>query len=124
MRGECALQLPHSLFEISITDDIVAFKDRTGLVAGDRHRYPFQNASADKISYRRYKENQYCGRVRQNKEFYERSRLDKQNLIRSLEWTGESLYDLANDRITASNPKSNRESEFNSFFNPRSRVCG
>ncbi|MBM4074493.1 MAG: hypothetical protein FJ267_02465 [Planctomycetes bacterium] len=40
---------------------------------------------------------------RENKEFYERSRLDKQNLIRSLEWTGESLYDLANDRIRASN---------------------
>ena len=41
---------------------------------------------------------------REDKEFYERSRLDKQNLIRSLEWTGESLYDLANDRIRASNP--------------------
>jgi hypothetical protein len=40
--------------------------------------------------------------LREDKEFYERSRLDKQNLIRSLEWTGESLYDLANDRITAS----------------------
>ena len=41
---------------------------------------------------------------REDKEFYERSRLGKQNLIRSLEWTGESLYDLANDRIRASNP--------------------
>ncbi|MEZ6049778.1 MAG: hypothetical protein R3C02_00060 [Planctomycetaceae bacterium] len=38
---------------------------------------------------------------RQEKEFYERSRLDKQNLIPSLEWTGESLYDVANDRIRA-----------------------
>lgn len=38
---------------------------------------------------------------RQEKEFYERSRLDKQNLIPSLEWTGESLYDIANDRIRA-----------------------
>lgn len=36
---------------------------------------------------------------REEKEFYERSRLDKQNLILSLEWTGESLYDVANDRI-------------------------
>jgi hypothetical protein len=43
--------------------------------------------------------------AKEDKEFYERSRLDKQNLIRSLEWTGESLYDLANDRIRASNPK-------------------
>jgi hypothetical protein len=38
---------------------------------------------------------------KEDKEFYERSRLDKQNLIRSLEWTGESLYDLANDRLQA-----------------------
>ena len=39
--------------------------------------------------------------TREEKSFYERSRLDKQNLIRSLEWTGESLYDLANDRLRA-----------------------
>jgi hypothetical protein len=38
---------------------------------------------------------------REEKEFYERSRLDKQNLILSLEWTGESLYDVANNRIRA-----------------------
>lgn len=38
---------------------------------------------------------------RGDKEFYERSRLDKQNLIQSLEWTGESLYDLANVRLAA-----------------------
>lgn len=43
--------------------------------------------------------------AKEDKEFYERSRLDKQNLIRSLEWTGESLYDLANDRIRAGNPQ-------------------
>jgi hypothetical protein len=41
---------------------------------------------------------------REDKSFYERSRLDKQNMIRSLEWTGESLYDLANDRIKACHP--------------------
>lgn len=39
--------------------------------------------------------------TKEDKEFYERSRLDKQNLVRSLEWTGESLYDLANDRLQA-----------------------
>lgn len=38
---------------------------------------------------------------REEKQFYERSRLDKQNLIPSLEWTGESLYDIANDRLRA-----------------------
>lgn len=38
---------------------------------------------------------------RQEKEFYERSRLDKQNLILSLSWSGQGLYDVANDRIRA-----------------------
>ncbi len=38
---------------------------------------------------------------REEKAFYERSRLDKQNLIPSLEWTGQSLVDVANDRIRA-----------------------
>jgi len=38
---------------------------------------------------------------REEKEFYERSRLDKQNLIRSLEWSGEALYDVASDRLSA-----------------------
>ncbi|MBN1910031.1 MAG: hypothetical protein JW818_09855 [Pirellulales bacterium] len=33
--------------------------------------------------------------------FHQRARLDKQNLTRSLEWTGESLYDLANSRLQA-----------------------
>ncbi|RMG33117.1 MAG: DUF1109 domain-containing protein [Planctomycetota bacterium] len=38
---------------------------------------------------------------RESKEFYERSRLDKQNLVRSLDWTGEALYDVASDRLAA-----------------------
>jgi hypothetical protein len=38
---------------------------------------------------------------REEREFYQRSRLDKQNLIPSLEWTGEALYDVANARIRA-----------------------
>lgn len=38
---------------------------------------------------------------KEKNEFYERSRLDKQNMILSLEWTGESLFDVANDRIRA-----------------------
>lgn len=55
--------------------------------------------------------------ARENKEFYEHSRLDKQNLIRSLEWTGESLYDLANDRIRASNPNApNGPSKLKAWF--------
>jgi hypothetical protein len=38
---------------------------------------------------------------RESRDFHQRARLDKQNLIRSLAWTGQSLYDMANARITA-----------------------
>jgi hypothetical protein len=38
---------------------------------------------------------------RQDREFHQRARLDKQNLIRSLAWTGQSLYDLASARLRA-----------------------
>lgn len=38
---------------------------------------------------------------REDREFYQRARLDKQNLIPSLEWTGEALYDVANARLEA-----------------------
>ncbi len=38
---------------------------------------------------------------REDSEFHQRARLDKQNLIRSLQWTGQSLYDMANARIGA-----------------------
>lgn len=38
---------------------------------------------------------------REDREFYQRSRLDKQNMIPSFEWTGEALYDVANARIQA-----------------------
>ena len=38
---------------------------------------------------------------REDREFHQRARLDKQNLVRSLQWTGQSLYDMANARINA-----------------------
>ena len=38
---------------------------------------------------------------RESRDFHQRARLDKQNLIRSLGWTGQSLYDMANARIAA-----------------------
>ena len=38
---------------------------------------------------------------REDSEFFQRSRLDKQNMIPSLEWTGEALYDLATARVAA-----------------------
>jgi hypothetical protein len=36
---------------------------------------------------------------REDRDFRQRARLDKQNMIPSLEWTGQALYDLANARI-------------------------
>jgi hypothetical protein len=36
---------------------------------------------------------------REDHDFYQRARLDKQNMVPSLEWTGQALYDLANGRI-------------------------
>ena len=53
--------------------------------------------------------------AREDKEFFERSRLDKQNLIRSLQWTGESLYDVANDRVKAC-ADSNSQPSFRDLF--------
>jgi hypothetical protein len=38
---------------------------------------------------------------REQRDFHQRARLDKQNLIRSLEWTGQSLFDVANSRLVA-----------------------
>lgn len=38
---------------------------------------------------------------REEHDFYQRARLDKQNMVPSLEWTGEALYDMANARIRA-----------------------
>lgn len=38
---------------------------------------------------------------RESRDFYQRSRLDKQNVVPTLEWTGEALYDVANARMRA-----------------------
>lgn len=38
---------------------------------------------------------------REDREFYQRARLDKQNLVPSLQWTGEALFDVANARVKA-----------------------
>jgi hypothetical protein len=38
---------------------------------------------------------------REDREFYQRARLDKQNMITSFAWSGESLYDVANARMQA-----------------------
>jgi len=38
---------------------------------------------------------------REGRDFYQRARLDKQNMVSSFEWTGEALYDVANARLAA-----------------------
>lgn len=38
---------------------------------------------------------------REERPFYERARLDKQNLVLSFAWSGEALYDVANARVQA-----------------------
>ena len=38
---------------------------------------------------------------REGRDFYQRARLDKQNMIPSLRWTGAALYDVANARLAA-----------------------
>lgn len=38
---------------------------------------------------------------REERDFYQRARLDKQNMVASFEWTGEALYDVANARLAA-----------------------
>ncbi len=53
---------------------------------------------------------------REEKQFYERSRLDKQNLVLSLDWTGESLYDVTNDRIRACTESDERAAVIRDLF--------
>jgi hypothetical protein len=55
---------------------------------------------------------------REEKEFYERSRLDKQNLVLSLEWTGESLYDVANDRMRGCADSGHQAVSIRDLFDP------
>jgi hypothetical protein len=38
---------------------------------------------------------------REDRDFYQRARLDKQNMVAAFEWTGEALYDVANARLQA-----------------------
>jgi hypothetical protein len=38
---------------------------------------------------------------REERDFYQRARLDKQNMISSFEWSGEALFDVATARIRA-----------------------
>jgi hypothetical protein len=55
---------------------------------------------------------------REEHEFYQRARLDKQNMVPSLEWTGEALYDVANARIRAC-AADGRQPELKEWFEDR-----
>ncbi|MDO4575740.1 MAG: hypothetical protein Q4D98_11065 [Planctomycetia bacterium] len=54
--------------------------------------------------------------LRENEEFRQRARLDKQNLVASFQWTGQSLYDLANTRIAGCVPPGNPVTPLEDFF--------
>jgi hypothetical protein len=54
---------------------------------------------------------------RETQEFHQRARIDKQNLIRSLDWTGLSLYDLANDRLQTCS-KGDKKVKIDQLFDP------
>ncbi len=45
---------------------------------------------------------------KEDKEFYDRARPDKLNMIKPLRWTGPSLYDLAGDRLRACHARARR----------------
>lgn len=52
---------------------------------------------------------------REDSAFYQRSRLDKQNLIRSLEWSGEALFDVGAARLQAC-AMTNKKVSLRDFF--------
>ncbi|MDR1957711.1 MAG: hypothetical protein LBQ54_01465 [Planctomycetaceae bacterium] len=55
---------------------------------------------------------------REDAAFHQRARIDKQNLVRSLDWTGLSLYDLANDRLRCCRSDAGHKITIEDFFEP------
>ena len=53
---------------------------------------------------------------RESADFHQRSRLDKRNLVKSLEWTGQSLYDITNDRLRACTKQGETPPTIDEFF--------
>jgi hypothetical protein len=54
---------------------------------------------------------------REGRDFAQRARLDKQNMVPSLAWTGEALFDVANARLRAC-ASEGREPAVQQFFEP------
>ena len=53
---------------------------------------------------------------RESADFHQRSRLDKRNLVKSLEWTGQSLYDITNDRLRVCAADGTEPPKIDDFF--------
>ncbi|MEQ8210224.1 MAG: hypothetical protein RH917_10365 [Lacipirellulaceae bacterium] len=54
--------------------------------------------------------------LNENRDFFQRARLDKQNMVPSLEWTGQSLYDLANARVAACAEQESKKPRLQDLF--------
>jgi hypothetical protein len=52
----------------------------------------------------------------ESREFFQAARLDKQNMIERLQWTGATLYDLCNRRIVASMDDGNEPVSLRDLF--------
>ena len=64
---------------------------------------------------------------RENEQFNQRARLDKQNLVPSLEWSGETLYDIASARVKAAsvgNPPATLGALFDESVDQRRLIDG
>jgi hypothetical protein len=64
---------------------------------------------------------------REDEQFNQRARLDKQNLVPSLEWSGETLYDIASTRVKAAsvgNPPATLAQLFDETVDQRRLIDG
>lgn len=64
---------------------------------------------------------------REDEQFNQRARLDKQNLVPSLEWSGETLYDIASTRVKAAsvgNPPATLAELFDESVDQRRLIDG
>ena len=53
---------------------------------------------------------------REDAEFYQQARLDKQNMVEKLEWTGATLYDIASRRLKACQEKGGKAERLTDLF--------
>jgi hypothetical protein len=51
LSGKVLAELKSRVFQVALINDVVAIEYGPGLVAGDIHGNPFQNASADQVAH-------------------------------------------------------------------------